>query len=84
MSCAHPSHFAYVLEDGGDWTSRLRGVRAHASRRSHAELDEAEDLDDGDPRQLAREHRQVRKASPPPASSEWAATRWAHFSSPGP
>ncbi len=64
VNCAHPSHFSAVLDDGGDWTSRLRGVRANASRRSHAELDEAEDLDDGDPQQLAREYRQLREASP--------------------
>ena len=64
VNCAHPSHFAAVLVDGGDWTSRLRGVRANASRRSHAELDEAEDLDDGDAQQLAEEYRQLREASP--------------------
>lgn len=64
VNCAHPSHFAAVLEDGGDWTGRLRGVRANASRRSHAELDEAEDLDDGDPHELAREYRQLREAAP--------------------
>ena len=64
VNCAHPSHFAAVLEGGGDWTSRLRGVRANASRRSHAELDEAEDLDDGDPQQLGREYRQLREAAP--------------------
>ncbi len=64
VNCAHPAHFAGVLGHGGDWTSRLRGVRANASKRSHAELDEAEDLDDGDPQELGREYRQLRETSP--------------------
>ncbi len=64
LNCAHPTHFAAVLEGGGVWTARLRGVRANASRRSHAELDEAEDLDDGDPGQLGREYRELRAVSP--------------------
>nr|MBA2408955.1 homocysteine S-methyltransferase family protein [Gammaproteobacteria bacterium] len=34
-----------------------RGLRANASKRSHAELDESTDLDDGDPAQLGREYR---------------------------
>lgn len=64
LNCAHPTHFAAVLEEGGGWAARLRGVRANASRRSHAELDEAEDLDDGDPVQLGREYRDLRAVSP--------------------
>lgn len=50
INCAHPDHFAGVLD--GPWTSRIRGVRANASRCSHAELDEAEELDAGDPREF--------------------------------
>lgn len=49
INCAHPSHFEEPLRSGGDWLQRIRGVRANASRRSHAELDEADELDDGDP-----------------------------------
>src|SRR4051812_15969697 len=44
INCAHPTHFESVLE-GGRWTDRIRGLRANASRRSHAELDAAEELD---------------------------------------
>lgn len=51
VNCAHPDHFAGAL---GDWARRVRGVRANASRRSHAELDEAPDLDAGDPHELGR------------------------------
>lgn len=47
VHCAHPEHFQDALD--GAWTERVRGVRANASRMSHAELDEAEALDDGNP-----------------------------------
>lgn len=43
---------------------RLRGVRANTSRRSHAELDEATDLDDGDPVELGRQYRDLRQRFP--------------------
>jgi S-methylmethionine-dependent homocysteine/selenocysteine methylase len=49
VNCAHPTHFEAVLTTDESWIMRLRGVRANASRRSHAELNEAPDLDDGDP-----------------------------------
>jgi S-methylmethionine-dependent homocysteine/selenocysteine methylase len=49
INCAHPSHFDCVLEPGTAWTARIRGLRANASKLSHAELDEAEELDEGDP-----------------------------------
>ena len=51
INCAHPDHFRHVLTDE-PWTQRLRGVVVNASRCSHAELDEAEKLDDGDPEEL--------------------------------
>jgi S-methylmethionine-dependent homocysteine/selenocysteine methylase len=53
INCAHPTHFADTLRDGGDRVSRVRGLRANASTMSHAELDEAEELDAGDPADLA-------------------------------
>jgi S-methylmethionine-dependent homocysteine/selenocysteine methylase len=56
INCAHPSHFEHVLEPGGRWRGRLRGIRANASRKSHAELDAAAELDDGDPSELASEY----------------------------
>ncbi|HAC60254.1 MAG TPA: homocysteine S-methyltransferase [Rhodobiaceae bacterium] len=52
INCAHPDHFAGAL-DGG-WTKRLGGIRANASRCSHAELDEATELDAGNPQELGR------------------------------
>ncbi len=56
VNCAHPDHFRDVLVDA-EWAHRIRGVRCNASRMSHAELDEAEVLDDGDIRELADGYR---------------------------
>jgi S-methylmethionine-dependent homocysteine/selenocysteine methylase len=64
LNCAHPTHFAHVLEDDGDWLGRLRAVRANASRRSHAELDAADELDSGDPEELAAAYRHLRERLP--------------------
>jgi homocysteine S-methyltransferase len=55
VNCAHPDHLAPALDPGADWWPRLRGVRANASRMSHAELDDAPELDAGDPGELARQ-----------------------------
>ena len=52
INCAHPSHFERVLGTLGERRARLRGVRANASRRSHAELDSATELDAGNPQEL--------------------------------
>ena len=59
INCAHPSHFEARLAQGGPQLQRLRGLRANASKRSHAELDEAPDLDDGDPAELGRDYRRL-------------------------
>ena len=56
INCAHPTHFEGTLANGGAWLERLRGVRANASKRSHAELNEAPDLDAGDPAELGRQY----------------------------
>jgi S-methylmethionine-dependent homocysteine/selenocysteine methylase len=56
VNCAHPTHFEHVLGAGGSWLGRLRGIRANASRKSHAELDVATELDAGDPVVLGREY----------------------------
>jgi len=55
VNCAHPTHFVAVLDEPGPW-ERVRGIRANASTKSHAELDESEELDDGDPDDLARQY----------------------------
>lgn len=60
INCAHTTHFQDVLEAGEAWTRRIRGLRANASRSSHAELDEAVELDDGDPDEFGAEHAAIR------------------------
>jgi S-methylmethionine-dependent homocysteine/selenocysteine methylase len=63
VNCAHPDHFRTVI-DGGSWTHRIHGLRCNASRMSHAELDEAEVLDDGDPEELADGYRALLDSMP--------------------
>jgi S-methylmethionine-dependent homocysteine/selenocysteine methylase len=60
INCAHPTHFAGALVAGAPWMARIRGLRAHASTRSHAELDEAVELDTGNPRELGGHYRALR------------------------
>jgi S-methylmethionine-dependent homocysteine/selenocysteine methylase len=64
VNCAHPTHFAAPLERGGPWLRRLGGIRANASRRSHAELDEAEQLDSGDPDELGSLYAELKPRLP--------------------
>jgi homocysteine S-methyltransferase len=60
INCAHPSHFAGALGDGGAWRERIRGLRANASTKSHVELDELTEIDAGDPLELAAAYRALR------------------------
>ena len=61
INCAHPTHFEHILAEGGQWLDRLRGLRANASKRSHTELNEAPDLDMGNPVELGKQHARLRK-----------------------
>lgn len=60
VNCAHPTHFHDVLAAGGEWTERIKGLRANASTLSHVELDEATELDRGDIADLADRYVHVR------------------------
>ena len=64
VNCAHPTHFDSVLEPGAPWTERIGGVRANASRCSHAELDAAETLDEGDPAEFGRQNAELFRLHP--------------------
>ena len=64
INCAHPTHFDNVLRSGGEWLQRIRGLRANASRRSHAELDESTDLDAGDAEELGIQYAALQSALP--------------------
>ncbi|MDQ5835076.1 MAG: homocysteine S-methyltransferase family protein [Actinomycetota bacterium] len=56
INCAHPTHFDDVLAEHEPWHDRIRGLRANASTKSHAELDEVTELDEGDPADLGRRY----------------------------
>jgi S-methylmethionine-dependent homocysteine/selenocysteine methylase len=60
INCVHPTHLAGTLAEEGGWRDRVRGLRANASRRSHAELDESPDLDAGNPDELGEQYRELR------------------------
>jgi len=64
INCAHPTHFEDALKAGEAWTERIHGVRANASTKSHAELDESQTLDSGDPADLGRRYQNLRGAFP--------------------
>jgi homocysteine S-methyltransferase len=64
VKCVHPTHFEAVLDPAQAWTRRVRGVRANASTMSHAELDEASELDAGNPDELARQYVDLRRTHP--------------------
>lgn len=64
INCAHPTHFEDALQAGEAWTERIHGVRANASTKSHAELDESETLDAGDPDDLGQRYVALRNAFP--------------------
>jgi homocysteine S-methyltransferase len=58
-NCAHPSHLEPTLRAAGErgepWLARFRGLRANASTKSHAEIDQSLVLDRGDPQELGRQ-----------------------------
>jgi S-methylmethionine-dependent homocysteine/selenocysteine methylase len=60
INCAHPTHFEEKLKLGAPFLSRIRGIRANASRMSHAELDQATALDDGNPAEFGRQYAALR------------------------
>ncbi|MFT7473959.1 MAG: S-methylmethionine-dependent homocysteine/selenocysteine methylase [Verrucomicrobiales bacterium] len=63
VNCAHPDHFVGLMVDQ-PWAHRIRGLRCNASRMSHAELDEAEVLDDGNPAELAAGYARLKTTLP--------------------
>lgn len=64
INCAHPTYFAGILKGNEPWISRIRGLRANASTKSHAELDEATELDIGDQNDLAQRYRGLKGVLP--------------------
>ncbi len=59
INCAHPDHFRSAVATDASWVHRIKGLRANASRQSHAELDNADELDDGNPVELSQQYREL-------------------------
>lgn len=59
INCAHPTHFDTVLRSGAQWVARIHGIRANASAKSHAELNDSTELDAGNPAELGRQYRDL-------------------------
>lgn len=64
INCAHPTHFENAIAAGESWVRRIRGLRANSSTKSHAELDAATTLDEGNPHELGAQYRALRKKMP--------------------
>lgn len=64
INCAHPTHFEHAWVGGQPWAERVRGVRANASCKSHAELNESTELDIGDPSEFAEQHAALKRRHP--------------------
>jgi S-methylmethionine-dependent homocysteine/selenocysteine methylase len=64
INCAHPTHFADAVANSEGWTQRIKGIRANASRLSHAQLEACTELDIGDPAELAAQYGQLRQHLP--------------------
>jgi S-methylmethionine-dependent homocysteine/selenocysteine methylase len=59
INCAHPTHFADVLQGDGHWLDRIGGIRANSSVKSHAELNESKTLDEGNPAEFGQQHKEL-------------------------
>ncbi len=64
INCAHPTHFDQVLVSDAPWLQRLGGLRANASQKSHAELNESTSLDDGNPAELGEQFAEIKRRVP--------------------
>lgn len=64
INCAHPTHFENTVSSSEPWLQKIRSLRANSSTCSHAELDEAEELDDGNPGELGSQYRELMKKLP--------------------
>ena len=64
VNCAHPDHIERAVTVPGAWRDRVVGVMSNASTRSHAQLEAATELDEGDPQLLATAHSRLEQLLP--------------------
>ena len=59
INCAHPSHLMELEVTDDTIKTRLRSLHPNASRKSHAELNESTELDQGDVQLIGKELKMV-------------------------
>jgi S-methylmethionine-dependent homocysteine/selenocysteine methylase len=64
VNCAHPDHIERAVSIPGRWRERVVGLLSNASTQSHAQLEEATVLDEGDPHLLAAAHSRLEPLLP--------------------
>jgi S-methylmethionine-dependent homocysteine/selenocysteine methylase len=65
INCSHVSHFLHLFEAQNEaWMDRLVKVVANPSAKSHAELNESCELDEGDPVQFGELYARLWKVRP--------------------
>lgn len=64
VNCAHPTHFGHLFEQGSSLIGRIKGIRCNSSCRSHEELDNSEDLDEGNPEEFGDQCHNLHVLSP--------------------
>ena len=64
INCVHPIYFSEILSSGDLRLRRIQGLMPNASSKSHEELNEANELDEGNPTELAEQLRGIRKDMP--------------------
>jgi len=64
INCVHPVYFTETLASGDPRLKRVQGLMPNASSKSHEELDEAKELDEGNPAELAEQLHEIRKGMP--------------------
>ncbi len=64
INCAHPTHFSEKIKSNSKWKSRIKGIRANASCKSHAELDQSTELDIGNKEELGQLHIHLKEHLP--------------------
>ena len=64
INCVHPIYFMETLASGDPRLKRVQGLMPNASSKSHEELEEATELDEGNPAELVEQMREIRKGMP--------------------
>ena len=71
INCAHPNHFFHLWKQPCEEYQRIRGIRCNASKKSHQELDECEELDSGDIEDLSRLYTEFGQNGMPLSSDQY-------------